>query len=188
LLVIVYDEHGGLYDHVPPPLTVNPDGNDWVNPNDGTAMDPSFDFTRLGVRVPAVLISPFISPGTIDHTVYDHTSAVATALKLLLPKIGDPFLTNRDRQASTFENNLSLDQPRTGPIDLGAGAKSQPPSAAQLALPINDHLKVLVQQAEMMEKTLPAAQQSGIDPSTIKTEQQVADYLAKVNGELLKKN
>jgi hypothetical protein len=105
-----------------------------------------------------------------------------------LPKIGDPFLTNRDRQANTFEKNLSLDQPRTGPIDFGAGAKSQPPSAAQLALPINDHLKVLVHQAEMMEKTLPAAQQSGIDLATIVTEQQAAVYLQKVNAELLKKN
>jgi phospholipase C len=64
LFVIVYDEHGGLYDHVPPPSGVpNPD-----NKND---LPSGFDFTRLGVRVPAVLISPFIKAGTIVHDQFD---------------------------------------------------------------------------------------------------------------------
>src|SRR5260370_12934010 len=85
LLAIVYDEHGGLYDHVPPPTTVNPDNKAWVN--DGVSTDPSFNFTRLGVRVPAVLISPYIPSGTIGSRVYDHTSIIATALKQLLPNV-----------------------------------------------------------------------------------------------------
>ena len=182
LLVIVYDEHGGLYDHVAPPTTVRPDSKVWTN--DGVSLDPSFDFTRLGVRVPAVLISPYIVSGTIDHRVYDHTSIIATALKHFLPNVPSVNLTLRDKNANTFEDNLTLQQARTDNIDLGAGAKSQPPTAAQLAQPINDHLKAQVHQAAMMEQTLPPAQRSGIDPDTIKTEAQAAAYLLSVNSKL----
>ncbi len=182
LLVIVYDEHGGLYDHVPPPTTVNPDGK--VYTNDGISLDPSFDFTRLGVRVPAVLISPYIEPSTIDHRLYDHTSIIATALKLLLPNVANSHLTLRDKIANTFEDNLARQEPRTGDIDLGAGARSAPPTAAQLAQPINDHLKAQVQQAAMLEQRLPANQRSGTDPNAITTEQQAAAYLKSVDAKI----
>lgn len=58
LLLITYDEHGGFYDHVPTPLGVpSPDGLL------GSAPPYSFDFTRLGVRVPTLLISPWIEAG-----------------------------------------------------------------------------------------------------------------------------
>jgi phospholipase C len=182
LLAIVYDEHGGLYDHVPPPTTVCPDKHVWTN--DGISTDPSFNFTRLGVRVPAVLISPYIQPGTIDHRVYDHTSIIATALKLLLPNVANVNLTLRDKNANTFEDNLTLAIPRTGNIDLGTGAKTQTPTAAQLAQPINDHLVAQVRQAAMMEKTLPAGQQSGTDLASIKNEAQAAAYLKTVYSKI----
>jgi phospholipase C len=182
LLVIVYDEHGGLYDHVPPPTTVNPDGKTWAN--NGISSDPSFDFTRLGVRVPALLISPYIQAGTIDHRVYDHSSIIATTLKLLLPNVANANLTLRDKNANTFEDNLTLAIPRSENIDLGSGAKSTPPTAAQLSQDINDHLKAQVQQAAMMEKTLPAGQQSGTDPASIKSEAQAAAYLNSVYSKL----
>jgi phospholipase C len=107
LLVIVYDEHGGLYDHVRPPTTVNPDGKVWAG-NPVNSLDPPFDFTRLGVRVPAVLISPYIAAGTIDHRTYDHSSIIATALKLLIPNVSNSNLTLRDKLANTFEDNLTL--------------------------------------------------------------------------------
>lgn len=96
LLLITYDEHGGVYDHVKPPQTVNPGDK----PLDATL----FDFKRLGVRVPAVLVSPFIEPGTIVHDTFDHTSIIATARKLFIPEWEKFFLTERDRQASTFED------------------------------------------------------------------------------------
>ncbi|MFX4925894.1 alkaline phosphatase family protein, partial [Acinetobacter baumannii] len=70
LLIVLFDEHGGYFDHVPPPATVSPDGID------GTA-DPSFrvpfDFKRLGLRVPAILISPWFQPA-VDSTVYSHST------------------------------------------------------------------------------------------------------------------
>ena len=102
LLVVLYDEHGGFYDHVPPPRAVPPD-NVWATLS-------SFRFDRFGVRVPALLVSPWVGEGRADHTVYDHTSLLATLKKLLdLPN----FLTARDAAANTFEHNF-LSDARTG--------------------------------------------------------------------------
>jgi phospholipase C len=70
LLVILYDEHGGFYDHVVPPSTVAPDGN-----------TTTFAFDRLGVRVPAILISPWLEPRFIN-TEFDHTSILKMASQL----------------------------------------------------------------------------------------------------------
>jgi phospholipase C len=182
LLVIVYDEHGGLYDHVPPPGAVNPDGKSWTN--DGISLDPSFDFTRLGVRVPAVLISPYIPAGTIDHTVYDHTSVIATARKLLIPNVANSQLTRRDGQANTFEGNLTLAQARADAINLNP-AKSAPPTAAQLAQPPSEHLRTLVQQASLLERQyLPPEQQTGKDPNSIRTEEEASLHLQSVMGKI----
>jgi hypothetical protein len=193
LLVVVYDEHGGLYDHVPPPPAVNPDNLKWAgNPN---SLDPAFDFTRLGVRVPAVLVSPFIPAGTIDHTLYDHGSIIATACKLLLKNVAGASLTNRDRSANTFENNLTLAQARTDAITF---TLTDPPhqaitalgqahvDAAHLNADINDHLAAHVETASLLEKrVLPPDQQSGIDPNGIRSEKQASDFLTSVNNKLL---
>jgi phospholipase C len=182
LLVIVYDEHGGLFDHVHPPTTVTPDSHVWRG--DPTSDDPPFDFTRLGVRVPAVLISPYIQAGVIDRRIYDHTSVIATARKLLISNVANSHLTERDRLANTFEDNLTLQQPRTDKINLGAGAKSQPPSPEQLALSINEHLQAQVKQTAVLEQKLPPDQRSGIDPSAITTEAQASAYMQAVYAKL----
>lgn len=85
LLVVVYDEHGGFFDHVAPPPALPPD--DWVAPK-GPDGDLGFGFDRLGVRVPAVLASPWLQPG-IDHAVYDHSSLLAYVCnKWQLPALG----------------------------------------------------------------------------------------------------
>jgi phospholipase C len=62
LLLVIYDEHGGFYDHVPPPRTVDP--------------DPAF--AQLGFRVPALAIGPTVRPGAVVSTQFDHTSVLAT--------------------------------------------------------------------------------------------------------------
>jgi hypothetical protein len=62
LLVIFYDEHGGFYDHVSPPSASPPDDH-----------REEYAFDRLGVRVPALLISPWVD-SRIEHTLFDHTS------------------------------------------------------------------------------------------------------------------
>jgi phospholipase C len=128
LLVILWDEHGGIFDHVPPPqgppYAINPDGQ--------SSSTPPFNFDRLGVRVPAVLVSPYIPKGVIDHQIYDHTSLLATVKETFdLPA----FLTRRDAAAATFEQNLSLDQPRTdAPSRLPRAADSS--TLAKLSTPI----------------------------------------------------
>jgi phospholipase C len=74
LLIITYDEHGGCYDHVPPPLGRDASGR-------LSAGEYGFDFKRFGVRVPAVLISPLIAPGTVFR-VPDGSDAASTTRRL----------------------------------------------------------------------------------------------------------
>lgn len=103
LLVVLYDEHGGFYDHVPPPGPVpSPDGK--------KSKHPYFDFTRLGVRTPAILVSPFVEKGQVDSTTYEHSSLPATIKTLFNLPEG---LTARDKAANTFEKNLSRSTPRS---------------------------------------------------------------------------
>jgi len=102
-LVVLYDEHGGFFNRVPPP-------DDVPNPDGKMGTDPPFDFTRLGVRVPAVLVSPWVEKGRIDSILYEHASLPATVRTLFgLPDV----LTFRDKAANTFEKNLTRSTPRT---------------------------------------------------------------------------
>jgi phospholipase C len=105
LLLITYDEHGGNYDHVAPPANAVPPDNS-VGEFDG------FDFTRFGVRVPALLISPLIPAGTVFRArngTIDHTSF----LKTLEERFGLAPLTARDKAAPSLADVLSLAHPRT---------------------------------------------------------------------------
>jgi phospholipase C len=123
LLIITYDEHGGCYDHLPPPTgAVAPDN----------AVGPSgFDFTRFGVRVPAVIASPLIPEGTILHAPtdgppFDHTSIIAT----IRARFGIGALGDRDAAAPTVGSALTLETARTDdPL-----ADIEPPTAADPVL------------------------------------------------------
>lgn len=107
VLLITYSNHGGIYDHVPPPAAT-PDG--FVASPDQTGTGTPFAFDRLGVRVPAVIVSPYIPKGTVDHTIYDHASIPATVSKLFLS--GQQVISPRERDAHTFERVLTLSKPR----------------------------------------------------------------------------
>jgi phospholipase C len=102
-LVLALDEHGGFYDHVAPPPAVPP--GDTITQS---YVQNHFQFDQLGVRVPALIISPYIRKGVIDHTQYDHTSMLATVERLF----GMKSLTNRDEAANDFLHLFSLDSPR----------------------------------------------------------------------------
>lgn len=97
LLVITYDEHGGFFDHFPPGPVVPPGDQPTVSLN-----RHGFDFSNYGVRVPAVVVSPWIQP-QVDPRVYDHTSVLAT-IECLLDM---PALTNRDRLATDLLHLVS---------------------------------------------------------------------------------
>jgi phospholipase C len=99
LFVVLYDEHGGFYDQVPTPTGVVPPGDDARNADKAaTAPDPPFAFDRLGVRVPAVIVSPWIKPG-VSHTLYDHASIVRTVFEVF-GLSGQ--LTDRDGRAASL--------------------------------------------------------------------------------------
>lgn len=91
LLIILFDEHGGFYDHVEPPGCVAPDYH-----------HEEYSFLQLGVRVPAVLASPWIGKGIVCQTVFDHTSL----LKYMSDLWGLGYLAERARNANTFAGIL----------------------------------------------------------------------------------
>jgi phospholipase C len=112
-LLIVYDEHGGLFDHVvPPPCT--PDG--YTAKQSDTETGRIFAFDRLGIRVPAVLVSPWIPRGTVvpgpeDPTnarVFEHASIPATVTSQFLPNFDqNNKRTVREKNAATFLDLLT---------------------------------------------------------------------------------
>ena len=100
LLVIFYDEHGGFYDHVVPPPAVAPDDH-----------HEEYSFRQLGLRVPALLISPWVERGVL-HTQFDHTSL----LKYLIEKWGLDSLGARTAQANSVGPALARHQLRNDTI------------------------------------------------------------------------
>jgi len=105
-LLVVYDEHGGIYDHVVPP-TCPPDKFTAAANSTGTGME--FKFDRLGVRVPAVLISPWIPKNTVVDRVFDHASIPATVTKFFLGD--DAARSPRETNADVFV------EPNVEPVD-----------------------------------------------------------------------
>ena len=126
LLLWVYDEGGGYYDHVAPPEAIPPDDVPAHNPllssprwfrgmlrpfigsylkkvADADAGPAGYD--RYGFRVPAVIVSPYARPGHVTSTVFDHTSI----LKLVQQKWNLPALTRRDAAAESPLEALDLD-------------------------------------------------------------------------------
>ncbi len=171
IFVITYDEHGGFYDHVPPPSCVSPDGK--------TSEDPQFDFTRLGVRVPAVIVSPYINPGTVSHIEFDHTSIIATVRSLLTGVHKDNVLGNRAAAANTFDDPtiLNRDEPRQDKPYIPV--TPQPLASKKPVLP-NDLQREQVKHATYLNNRLPAKERVQTDPSGIKTDQEADAYCSEV--------
>lgn len=134
LLIVTCDEHGGSYDHVPPPPAVPPS-----TPAPGA----EFAFDRYGVRVPAIIVSPFVKPGSIIRPPlaslypFDHTSIIAT-LRQLFP-IGGA-LTARDAAAPDLTHVLDGPPDNLGPPSITPPDRQ--PTTAEIAgivaLPPND--------------------------------------------------
>jgi len=116
-LLITYDEHGGIYDHVPPPAC--PTDGFVAQPKD-TKIGQAFHFDRLGVRVPAILVSPWVPKNTVvqDARNFEHASIPATVTNWLLPGFDDNQRSSREAAAPTFLDLLSLDTMRTDALTL----------------------------------------------------------------------
>jgi phospholipase C len=100
LLVVLYDEHGGFYDHVPPPS---------VRPTGSKGRRYGFTFDQLGPRVPAVVVSPLIPKNQIDHRRYEHSSVISTLTDLF--QLDE--LAARSRASSGLKHLATLSTPRT---------------------------------------------------------------------------
>jgi phospholipase C len=145
LLVITYDEHGGCFDHVPPP---------WgAVPPDDSAGEFGFGFDRFGPRVPTVLVSPLIAPETVfrvpaGQTSLDHTSILKTVeLRWNLSP-----LTARDQAAPDFGDVFTLTTPRTDDVLAGVTVPVSP--VASPAVGTVSHLEQI--REELLSRQLPA--------------------------------
>ncbi len=143
LLVVLYDEHGGFYDHVSPPAAVPPDGH-----------TEEYTFDRLGPRVPALLVSPWVDAGVVP-TVFDHTSL----LRYLSDKWNLDPLTARVTQANSFADAIRSDGSArddtpatiTLPADQQALAAAGMAAISDLTEPMNEHQKSLLAFSDCLE-------------------------------------
>ena len=191
MLIITFDEHGGLYDHVPPPKAV-PTGDDhtYANPND------QFGFDLYGVRVPTIVISAYTQKGTVigkdrndPNTMFDHTSILAT----VQARFGLPPLTARDRTANTLDVALNLDTPRSdAPPKVSPAA---PPGVwwVRRYMADNQNLPLTENQRAMLDLAMACdlkASDSTLHPmmmarrQTITSQQAAADYIREVETKI----
>jgi phospholipase C len=132
LFVLLYDEHGGFFDHVPPPGTIAPDAN-----------TKQFAFDELGVRVPALLISPWVDPGVFT-TVLDHTSLLKYATdKWQLGPLG-----NRVGHANSFASAINRTNARLDCIQSIQVPAVQP---NKMDVPLNAHQLALAGFTQQLE-------------------------------------
>lgn len=102
-LFITYDEHGGFYDHVPPPSACHPGTGEPSNPNDSARGD----FDRLGFRVPVFVVSPYAKKSYVSHVVHDHTSI----LRFVQAKHNLPAFGGRDANAAAMMDFFDFENP-----------------------------------------------------------------------------
>lgn len=142
LLIITFDEHGGTWDHVPPP-----GGTIATPPGPETEQMPfqyGFPFDRLGVRVPTIVVSPYIERGTVVSAQYTHTSVIRT----ICQQWGLTNLTNRDLHSPDLGPVLTRTQPRdrSSLPDLSSSTSTLATSAGawNLDAPLNDLQRTVV--------------------------------------------
>lgn len=143
LLLITYDEHGGFYDHLPPPGTARGE------PRTFTRLHPDGP-THLGVRVPAFVVSPFVGAGGKNRTTFDHTSILKTILVHNRHMLPNEVLTSFGGRVNEMPDlGAALDLPSARPAPQpfirrrdGTGTRS-----------VNTHAEL----ASLLEATMDAA-------------------------------
>jgi phospholipase C len=167
LLIITYDEHGGNYDHVAPPSGA-------VKP-DNSSGEFGFDFSRFGVRVPALLISPRIAAGTVFRAkkgTIDHTSVLRT-IEL---QWGLTALTARDKAAPDLGDVLTLATPRTDDPLQGVQLPASSPSHPNQALPSKIE-KIHAAKVSLLPLRNDKGSYDRHTPPDLSTSAAVADYI-----------
>lgn len=124
LFIITFDEHGGTFDHVLPPKAVQPNYEAFNEQYD-------FKFEQYGVRVPTILVSPYIEAGSVfraptDGPPLSHCSVLST----LEAKFNLPYLTQRDKLAPHIGGALTLNNARNDdPLEGVVPPSYSPPQA-----------------------------------------------------------
>ncbi|KAH8803709.1 phosphoesterase family-domain-containing protein [Xylogone sp. PMI_703] len=153
LLIINYDEHGGYYDHVAPPVALAPDN---ITPNPPAGAFQYEGYKRYGFRVPAVVISPWAKKNHVSHVVYDHTSILAFIEK----KWNLPALTYRDANANDMMDFIDLGALKARRMNFPSmkALKLSPPGNTTAALACSARTDVIVTPASAYEfpKTEPS--------------------------------
>jgi phospholipase C len=131
LLIVTYDEHGAFFDHQNPPAAVAP--NDGTQNHSRAEKPQNFAFDRLGVRVPAVAISPWIAPGGLGSQafcgkVFDHTSIIKTVMDLFGMQAT---LNAREQAANSIESICSLSAIRTDDDAIASMLRQPAPAASR---------------------------------------------------------
>jgi phospholipase C len=121
LLLITFDEFVGAFDHVTDHLADGSVQAPWGSGSPRKGPEEGFKFDRLGARVPTILVSPYVGKGTVFRSTqpvpYDHTSVIATTMNWIGAQAHTSDFGLRAANAPTFDNVLTLSQPRTDEAD-----------------------------------------------------------------------
>jgi phospholipase C len=189
VLIIIYDEHGGFYDHFAPGPA--------YPPSDGSPADynqSGFTFAQYGVRVPAIVVSPWLQ-ARVDHTVYDHSSVLATLEGLFFPGMT---LTSRDGNAQPIAGILApaglmrTDCPTTLADPAPAAATALAPAvdlAARESEPVPDgsSLTATLGTAMKADSKMSGSAMARANLATVQTRAHARQYLRDVMGKVLVK-
>lgn len=119
VMIYYYDEHGGFYDHVPPPaIPYQTQGN------------PSKAFSTLGPRIPALVVSPLVSDQSVSHLLFDHTSVLQFLAELFTP--GIPYSSEVEQRRAQGITNLS--------VVIGTAARTDIPVVPSTPIPVTSAL------------------------------------------------
>jgi phospholipase C len=168
LFLIVWDEHGGLFDHVRPPRLLYGDSF--------RSKKPQFDFDQLGPRVGAVVVSPYVNPG-VDHTLFDHASIPATVTQQFIgdPASHAPYL--RERKANTMLALLADIPPRLEwPSFRGHASITTSPAPVGRASAFQlEHVREVHAALAHRHPRIARA----LDPATLTTKQDASAFMAE---------
>jgi phospholipase C len=191
LLLITFDEFVGTFDHVTDPLRAGVVQPPWGPHGEPIFKSPThFAFDRLGARVPTILISPYVEKGTVFRSAgtvpYDHTSVIATTLCWLGQQDKVAAFGARAQAAPTFEDALTLDQPRT---DEAALAFLDAPHAIGDLVRYGDSLLLQNQDGQYLTGCYPTMKAAGggsVIPDSvigICVDLDIAAYFPRIGGE-----
>ena len=179
LFIITWDEHGGFFDHISPPVATPPGD---TSPS-SKYNQYHFGFAQYGARVPTLVISPFVPKETIDHRIYDHSSVLTTleAAFAMNP------LTARDARANGLLSLLSLSTPRSTDQEARKvlPAAIPTPALAALAVPqpnaaIASGAVIARENDSVNEATLPAVLHSAMRQDILMSPGLKNDIIAQV--------